>query len=285
MDKLGIVVEGGGMRGIYASGILDEFLIHGIKADGLVGVSAGIIHGISYVSEQCGRNIRYTLKYRNNKRFMSFQSFFKTGNICETEFCYEEIPNKLSVFDYEHFRERAKDIEIYSTVTSLETGKAEYIRLTDLETQMDAVRASASLPIVSEIVYVDGKPYLDGGTADSIPIQFMMDNGFNKNIIITTRQAGYVKKPDKSIPLIKKIYKDYPEYIKACEDRHIMYNNELKLLSELENDENTLIIRPSHSVKVGRTESKLENIKRMYKLGRFDAQNIIKTDKFKELVK
>ncbi len=280
MDKeLGIVCEGGGMRGIYVSGVLDELLLRGIVSDGLVGVSAGIIHGISYVSDQCGRNIRYTLKYRGNKRFMSWSSFFKTGNVCETEFCYEEIPNKLSKFDYDTFRERAEHIKTYSVVTSLETGKAEYIRLHDLKTQMDAVRASASLPLISENVEYNGKYYLDGGTADSIPLGFMVEHGFKKNIVILTRPEGYVKKPDSTMPILQAKYKDYPAYVEACRDRHIMYNDELRLVDRLEKEGRIFVIRPSRSIKVGRAESDVNKIKRMYKLGRFDAMNALNSDK------
>ena len=274
-DKLGLVVEGGGMRGIYASGVLDELLLRGVKADGLVGVSAGIIHGVSYVSNQLGRNIRYFLKYREDKRFMSWTSLFKTGNVCETEFCYDEIPYKLSKFDFDTFAQRAKDMEVYSTVTSLDTGKAEYIRLYDLREQMDAVRASASLPLVSENVEVDGKLYLDGGTADSIPLKFMQSAGFKKNIVILTRPAGYVKKPDKTFPLLKAKYKNYPGYVKACEDRHKMYNEELRYVREQELKGNILVIRPSRVINVSRTEKNLEKMKRMYKLGRFDAMNAL----------
>lgn len=273
------------MRGIYASGVLDEILLRGVVAVGLVGVSAGIIHGISYVSNQCGRNIRYTLKYRGNKRFMSFSSFFKTGNICETDFCYNEIPYKLSKFDFETFRDRAEYIETYSTVTSLKTGKAEYIRLYDLETQMDAVRASASLPLISENVEYEGNYYLDGGTADSIPLRFMMDLGFKKNIVILTRPKGYVKKPDNTFPLLKAKYKNYPGYVKACRDRHIMYNDELRFVERAEKEDRALVIQPSRSIKVGRSESDTERIKRMYKLGRFDAKNFFDSGRYEEFIK
>ena len=280
--ELGIVCEGGGMRGIYVSGVLDEMLIRGIKADGLVGVSAGIIHGISYVSNQCGRNIRYFNKYRSNKRFMSWSSFFKTGNVCETEFCYEEIPYKLSRFDFGQFKKRAEKIETYSVVTSLDTGKAEYIRLYDLRTQMDAVRASASLPLVSENVEYNGKLYLDGGTADSIPLGFMVAQGFKKNIVILTRPEGHVKKADMSLPILRAKYKDYPEYIEACKNRHLMYNEELKLVRELERRGDIIVIRPSRSLKVSRSEGDMDKIKRMYKLGRFDAMKMFERKDVKE---
>ncbi|MCR5213161.1 MAG: patatin family protein [Eubacterium sp.] len=276
MSKTGLVVEGGGIRGIYASGVLDELLVRGIKVDGLVGVSAGIIHGISYVSEQYGRNIRYFLKYRSDKRFMSMQSYIKSGNVCNTEFCYDDIPYRLSRFDFETFKKNAEKIETYSTVSSLETGKAEYIRIYDLRDQMDVVRASASLPLISENVEYKGKLYLDGGSADSIPLKFMMNNGFEKNIVILTRPEGYVKKSDNLMPLMKLRYKDYPEYLKTCQKRHIMYNDELRLVEKEEKAGNAVVIRPSRDLGVGRADKDLEKIKRIYKLGRFDCQKILK---------
>ncbi len=275
MSKTGLVVEGGGIRGIYASGVLDELLVQGIKADGLVGVSAGIIHGISYVSEQYGRNIRYFLKYRSDKRFMSMDSFIRSGNVCNTEFCYDEIPYKLSKFDFDTFSRRAEEIETYSTVTSLETGEPEYIRLLDVRTQMNAVRASASLPLISENVEYDGHLYLDGGSSDSIPLGFMMSKGFMKNIVILTRPQDYVKKPDKLMPLMKLKYKEYPEYLRTCERRHMMYNEELRLIDREEAKGNIVVIRPSRDLGVGRADKDLEKIKRIYKLGRFDAQNAL----------
>ncbi len=271
--RLGLVLEGGGMRGIYSSGVLDEFLEQGVKVDGLVGVSAGILHGVTYVSEQIGRNVRYMVKYRGNKRFMSLSSLIKTGNICETEFCYHEIPEKLYPFDYETFRKNAERMEVYSCATNLETGKAEYIRVTDLRTQIDALRASASLPLVSEIVEYDGKKLLDGGTADSIPVDFMREKGFSKNIVILTRPAGYQKGADRTIPLMKWKYSAYPAYVEAAANREKNYNATLDRLKGYVEDGSAYILQPSRDLGISRTEKDLKKLKRMYKLGRFDARN------------
>ncbi len=277
-DKsIGLVLEGGGMRGMYTAGVLDEFLINGIEADGLVGVSAGILHGISYLSEQVGRNIRYTLKYRSDPRFMSMKSYFKTGNICETEFCYHVIPEKLYPFDYDKFAEAAEKIPVFAGCSNVETGKPEYVRLHDLRTDdIDAVRASASLPMISEIVEYRGMKLQDGGNCDSIPIEFMMSQGFKKNIVVLTRPEGYVKKDSKSVKLMKLIYKDYPEYVEAAENRSVMYNATLRLIDELEEKGDIFVIRPSRDLKVGRGEKDTDKIKRIYKLGRFDGQNVMK---------
>lgn len=272
--KLGLVLEGGGMRGIYTAGILDEFLLNGVKVDGMVGVSAGILHGISYVSGQVGRNIRYTLKYRSNPRFMSMKSYLKTGNICETEFCYHEIPEKLYPFDYDKFAEKAAEMPVFAGCSNVETGQAEYIRIMDLRTDdIDAIRASASLPMVSEIVEYRGLKLQDGGNCDSIPVEFMMKQGFARNIVVLTRPEGYVKKDSKATRIMKLMYKDYPEYIEAAENRSIMYNGTLRLVDELEASGDAFVIKPSRDLSVGRAEKDTDKIKRMYKLGRFDAQN------------
>ena len=272
----GLVLEGGGMRGIYTSGVLDELLQEGVKVDGLIGVSAGIIHGISYVSEQYARNIRYTVKYRGDKRFLSLTSLIKTGNLCEDEFCYNEIPFKLSPVDFEKFRENVKKgFRVFSVATNLETGSAEYLPVTDVETQMDAIKASASLPLVSRIVEYNGMKLLDGGSADSIPLKAMQERGYDRNIVVLTRPEGFVKKPDRSMPLMKKGYKDYPEYLATCENRYIDYNDELEYVKKEEKKGDTFVIQPSRYIKVSRSETDIEKIKRMYKLGRYDAKNLM----------
>ena len=207
---------------------------------------------------------------------MSFRSLFSTGDICEEEFCYHSIPEKLAPLDFEKFRENVnKGFKVYSVATNLETGKAEYLEVTDVEKQMDAVRASASLPLVSRTVEYEGMKLLDGGSADSIPLKAMQSLGFEKNIVIETRPKVYVKKPDRSMPLMKKFYSDYPEYLKTCERRYLEYNEQRIYVDKCELDGNTFVIRPSRSLKISRSESDIEKIKRMYKLGRFDGQNIM----------
>ena len=278
MEKLGLTLEGGGMRGIYTAGVLDELLLNGIKTDGLVGVSAGILHGISYVSQQVGRDIRYYIKYRSDKRFMSLKSLIKTGNLCETEFCYDEISDTLAPVDFDTFQKNAERMEVYACATNLATGGPEYLRLTDVRMQRDrdACRASASLPLVSQTVTVDGMELLDGGTANSVPTDFRQERGFTKQIVVLTRTAGYRKEADSTVPLIRLKYKAYPEYLKSCEERHIHYNERMEEIEDQELAGNYLVIRPSRDLKIGRTEKSIEKLKRMYKLGRFDAQNKMK---------
>lgn len=279
-SRLGLVLEGGGMRGIYTAGVLDEFLKEGIKFNAVIGVSAGILHAISFVSEQYGRDARYYVKYRNDPRFLSFRSLIRTGNICETEFCYHELPDKLAKFDYERFARNTSFTEVYSVCSNLENGQAEYIRIRDVKKEVDAIRASASLPLVSQIVNYKGMKLLDGGTCDSIPVKALENRGFDRNVVILTRPYGYVKKEDKSLSLMKHVYKNYPDYIEAARTRHIRYNETLRYIDIRKVEGKVLPIYPSRDLNVSRSDKDIDKIKKLYKLGRFDAINMI--DKVKE---
>ena len=166
--KTGLVIEGGGVRGIYAAGVLDVFLEHALRFDGLIGVSAGAIHGCSFLSNQKGRSLRYYMKYCKDPRFMSFRSWLTTGDIVGADFCYHEIPDKLDIYDHDAFLN--SDTPFYVTCSNVEAGTPEYIRITDMRKQIDYLRASASLPYFSRIVQIDGRKYLDGGATDSIPV-------------------------------------------------------------------------------------------------------------------
>lgn len=280
--KIGLVLEGGGMRGMYTAGVLDAFMLEGIEVDGVIGVSAGAVCGCSYISKQIGRTIRYNVKYAGDKRYASFESLRKTGDIFNVDFCYEQLPKKLNVFDYDTFRERSKEIPFYVTCTNLDTGKAEHIRCTDLWNEMDYMRASASMPLVSNIIEKDGLKLLDGGTADSIPIKFFESIGYEKNIVVLTRPDGYEKKQDPTIKLMKRMYKDYPNYVRACEERYKIYNEQVAYIEEQEKAGNVILIRPSRDTKIGRMEKNPDKLKFIYKLGRYDTMK--KLDEIKRFM-
>lgn len=267
MMKMGLVLEGGAMRGIYTAGVLDEFMKNKIRADGVIGVSAGAIHGCSYVSGQYQRSIRYYLKYMKDWRFMSFRSLIRTGNLVGTDFCYHELPEKLDVFDHDAFEQSG--IPFYVVCTNLETGKAEYIHMKTMR-DTTCAQASASMPLVSRIVEADGKKLLDGGAADSIPIRAFRTMGYEKNIIVLTRPKGYRKKPSR-MGMIRRVYKDYPEFIKAMELRYIRYNRTLEFIERLEEAGEVLVIRPSRNLRMGRMEKNPKKVKEAYLLGRKDA--------------
>ena len=205
MDKLGLVLEGGGMRGLYTAGVLDFFLDHDIYADGVIGVSAGACHAASYISHQRGRAFRTGTQYLKDKRYMSLQSLIKTGDLFGADFVYNQIPNKLDLFDYDAFHQSG--IKMYAVVSNLETGKAEYLPCINMHNDTINIRASASLPLLSKIVEINGKKYLDGGVCDSIPVKQFQNMGYKKNIIILTRAIDYRKGKNNMLPIIRKAYK------------------------------------------------------------------------------
>ena len=269
--KTGLILEGGAMRGIYTAGVLDVFLENGIEFNGVAGVSAGAVHGCSYVSKQKGRSIRYYTKYCKDKRFMSWHSFFKTGNIVGTQFCYYDLPNKLDKFDNDTFE--TSNTDYYVGATNCETGEAELIKCDSLRGEdIHYIRASASMPFVSKIVEIKDKKYLDGGIGDSIPVKRMMNEGFEKNVVVLTRPEGYRKKPE--LPgLAKILYRKYPKLIKCIENRHFMYNNTIDEINRLEKEGKIVVIKPSVDTKISRLERDENKIREQYELGRIDAFN------------
>ena len=259
------------MRGIYTAGVLDVFMENNITFDGVIGVSAGAIHGCSYVSGQHGRSIRYYKKYADHPRFMSFRSLIRTGNLVETEFCYHEIPDILDPYDRPAFQ--ASATEFYVTCSNLETGRGEYIRMHTMDAdEIHYLRASASMPLVSQIVEKGGMKLLDGGISDSVPLKAFVRMGFKKDVVVLTRQAGYRKEPSTALPY-ELMYHKYPEFVKACRRRHINYNKTMDLIDRLESEGKIYVIRPSRDPGIGRLEKDVEKIQGVYDLGRSDAEN------------
>lgn len=186
--KTGLVLEGGGMRGIYTAGVLDVFLDHDISFDGVIGVSAGAVHGASFVSGQKERSIRYYKKYCNDKRFMSFENWLRTGNLVDEQFCFHDIPERLDPYDYGAF-DRG-NTRFYVACSNVETGKAEYLEIKDMFKDVEYFRATASLPYVSHMVEVGGMKLLDGGCTDSIPLRAFAKMGYKKCVVVLTRPGG-----------------------------------------------------------------------------------------------
>ena len=259
--KTGLVLEGGGKRGIYAAGVLDVLLENDIWADGLIGTSAGAVNGCSYVSNQYERNLRYNIRFAKEKKYMSIYSLITTGNVVGTDFAYNILPNKLEVFDYDAFEK--SPVDYYVTCSNVETGKAEYIQCKSLRGKnMDYLRASASLPYVSQIVEIDGKKYLDGGICDSIPLKAFQNMGYEKNLVVLTRPKGYIKKPENNL-LANLYYRKYPAFVTALRNRYAVYNRTLKYIEQQEKQGNILVLRPSKSIKVGRMEQDPKLLKQM----------------------
>jgi predicted patatin/cPLA2 family phospholipase len=270
--KTGLVLEGGGVRGIYTAGVLDTFMKYGITFDGLIGVSAGAIHGCSFLSSQRGRSIDYYMKYYNEPKFMSFKNWLRTGDVVDEEFAYHELPEKLVPYDNEAFLKN--ETPFYAVCTNVVSGLAEYIRINDMFADIDILRASASLPYFSRLVEFNGNKYLDGGCADSIPLGAFQNMGYERNVVILTRPADYVKSKENTA-FAKLKYRKYPEFIKTLKRRHENYNGSLKLIEKGVRDGSVFLIRPSEPPKAGRMEHNPENIKATYELGVKDAENAI----------
>ena len=266
--KTGLVLEGGSVRGLYTAGVLDVFLEYGIAFEGVIGVSAGAIHGCSFLSGQRGRSIRYYLKYCKDPRFMSFQSLLKTGDLMGADFCYHEIPERLDLYDNEAFLRNA--VPFYAVCSNVETGKPEYLHLTDMLRDIDMLRASASMPYVSRMVQINGKKYLDGGCTDSIPVEAFRRMGYERNVVVLTRDISYRKKPELCL-MAKLMYRKYPHFAKVQADRYMEYNRQVEKVLELEKEGSVFVIRPSVPLRVGRMEKNTEKVKNIYDLGRKDA--------------
>lgn len=277
MYQAGLILEGGGMRGVYTTGVLDAFLENDIEFSAVYGVSAGSCHACSYLSKQYGRGYKVTSEYINDPRYCSVKSLLKTGDMFGVDFCYSQIPDVYIPYDYETFSKY--EGRFYSVLTNLETGEAEYHRVKDLTKQMWAIRASSSLPMLSRTIIAKGHPYLDGGCTDSIPVKRSMEAGNKKNVVILTRDASYRKESNSMMPLIRLRYKKYPRFIEKMEDRHILYNETLEFIEKEEEKGNIFVIRPQEEVQVDRLEKDTAKLKVLYEQGLEDGRAAIEAMK------
>ena len=267
--KTALVLEGGGMRGLYTCGVLDFFMDMNIHFDAVIGVSAGACHACSYVSNQRGRALRTATQWIQDSRYMSLKSLVQTGDLFNAQFVYYDIPNRYDPYDYQAFNQ--SHTKLYATCTDCYTGKPLYFPIAHMQEDIEFIRASASLPLVANMVNYHGYTMLDGGIADSIPFEHMMEKGYDKIVVVLTRCKGYQKEANALMPLIRKRYKEYPELIKACENRHIHYNQQLQTLDTLEKKNQVFCIYPSE-IHVGRLEKDPKKLKELYHTGYTDIQ-------------
>lgn len=263
----GLVLEGGGMRGLFSAGVMDVMMENGIRFDGIIGVSAGATFGCNYKSLQPGRVLRYNMRFKDDPRYMGWKAFWKTGDFVTAKFSYHYLPEKLDIFDKETFANNPA--KFYLVTTDVETGKPCYRHFEKVDYEMlEWLRASASLPILSTPVELEGHRYLDGGISDSIPLRYFQGEGFDRNVVILTQPLGFRKKRTKLIPLFKATMRRYPAIIKAMERRHIMYNEELDYLAEQTTLGNTLLISPDAAIPIGRTSRNGDKMQMVYEMGR-----------------
>lgn len=272
MDKIGLVLEGGGMRGIYTAGVLDLFLDKGIHFDYIIGVSAGANMAASYLSMQRGRNRQVSLDFLNDQRYLSMKNFVKNREMFGMDFIFEEIPNKLVPFNMENFL--LYEGEYVVACTNCETGETEYFDKTYLTKDLlKILRASSSLPFMAPIVDYEGKKLLDGGVTDPIPLRKAQADGIAKNVVVLTRPKGYVKKSGRLAKWFK--VKGYPKVDEAMRRRPARYNETLYYINQQEEEGNVVVIRPSADLKVDRLEKDKVKLDGMYHMGYKDAENAL----------
>ncbi len=272
MNKVGLVLEGGGMRGLYTAGILDFFMEKDLYFPYVIGVSAGACNAASYISKQKERSKRINIDYVKNPRYLSYRNLVKEKSIFGMDFLFNEIPNKLEPFDYTTFHSSEQRFIIGTT--DCETGNPLYFDKNKCKDILGVLRASSSIPLLSPVVEVEGKKLLDGGVADSIPIKKAIEDGFKRNIIILTRNKEYRKKPYKFKLFVKRSYSKYPKLVDKIFNRYKIYNNTLDYIEELENKYKAFVIRPSKPLKVDRLEKNPQKLKELYKMGYEDAKNL-----------
>ena len=267
--KIGLVLEGGAMRGMYTAGVLDTFLNKDFWVDGVISVSAGALFGVNYPSKQKGRAIRYNKKFMPDSRYVSLKNLIKTGNIINKAFAFYEVPFKQDVFDNATFQQT--QIDFYATITNLNTAQAEYVKLTDPLAQMEVLRATSAMPYVSTPVEINSVPYLDGAITDSIPLEQMKKMGYDKIIVVLTRTLDYRK--SKPNPLLAKLwYRKYPKFADAVNNRYAMYNKQVENVIEQAEKGEIFVIRPSVDLNIKRIEKDPNKLQAMYDLGVSDMQ-------------
>ena len=269
--KKGLVMEGGAMRGMFTCGVIDVLMENGITFDSAVGVSAGATFGLNIKSKQIGRGIRYNKKYCNDKRYASVKSLITTGDIYNVSFCYGTLPYELDKWDVECFYNNPMDF--FCVATDLSTGGPVYHKCDNYSNSPDGqdinwIRASASMPIVSRPVEIDGNLYLDGGMSDSIPIRFMEKQNCDRILVVETQPKDYVKKPFSHMLLVKLMLRKFPRMIDTMENRHIMYNSQKAYVQKKESEGDIFVIRPDAPLNIGATEKNPDELQRVYDLGR-----------------
>lgn len=265
--KKGLVLEGGAMRGLFSAGVIDILMENNLLPDGVIGVSAGAAFGCNIKSKQPGRVIRYNKKLAHDWRYASFRSLLTTGDYFGGEYAYHYMPRHLDYFDVETFNNNP--MEFWAVCTNVGTGKAVYKRLMEVDNNcLEYIRASASMPIAARIVTVEGKKLLDGGIADSIPLRFFQEQGYDRNLVVLTQPANYVKEPNKLMPLMRLWLRRHPRIIRALEQRHIMYNDQLEYVRQEEKKPNTLVLRPEAALTIGHLSHNPDDMQATYEHGR-----------------
>ena len=264
-ERSGLILEGGGMRGVFTCGVLDCFMDNGIRFPYAIGVSAGACNGLSYISRQRGRAKFSNIDLLDKYNYIGIKYLLKKGNIMDFDLLFHTFPNEIIPYDYEMLANCKEHYEMVTT--SCHTGKACYFEeKKDANRVIDIVKASSSLPFVCPITYVDGEPMLDGGIADSIPILRARELGYDNNVVVLTRNKGY-RKPEKEIKAVSLFYKEYPALKKDIRLRNKIYNEQISLVEQLEDAGEIVVIRPQKPVEVDRMERDTKKLLALYAEG------------------
>lgn len=265
--RTGLVLEGGAMRGLFTCGVLDCFLENGINFDGAIGVSAGAAFGCNFKSKQVGRALRYNLKYMGDKRYCSLRSLWKTGDLFNADFCYRRLPDELDPFDYETYRKNP--MEFYAVATDVMTGLPVYKKLVSCDSEdLQFMRASASMPLVSKPVNISGLKLLDGGISDSVPLKHFENLGYNRNVVVLTQPKDYVKKQSRAIHFISPLLGKYPNLVLAMQKRPDVYNNQTSRVFTAARAGRILVICPDEPLGISRIEKNHAELERVYTEGK-----------------
>ena len=265
--KKGLVLEGGAMRGLWTAGVTDVMMEHGVCPDGLIGVSAGAAFGCNYKSRQVGRAIRYNTRFAKDSRYSGLKSLLLSGNYFNAQFGYHVLPYTYDRFDMVAFEQNP--LSFIVVCTNVKTGKAVYHEMTHVDfEELEWLRASASMPLVSKVVRVDGYLLLDGGVSDSIPLEYFESIGYRRNVVILTQPLGYQKQHSRLMPLMRLSLRKYPNMVKALDERHLMYNKQLEYVAQAEREGRCLVIRPDGKIPISHISHDPDRMRHVYELGR-----------------
>ncbi|MBR1691972.1 MAG: patatin family protein [Lachnospiraceae bacterium] len=270
MYQAGLVLEGGGMKGVYTTGVLDYFLEKGLSFSCCYGVSAGAIHMCNFLAGNKERGLRTSVNYLNDRHYCGLYSLLTTGDYFGVDFCYRKIPTELEPFDNDTFRRQKT--KAYAVITNIVTGKPEYYQIKDIYKDMLAIRASSSLPLLSRNVIIDGKPYLDGGLSDSIPLGKSIEDGNVKNVVILTKEEGYVRQPSSMLLPMKLKYRKYPKVYENMKRRHRVYNRSMRLVQQEKEAGRAFVIQPCEALDIGRVEKDADKLRQIYRIGYEDGK-------------
>ena len=273
--KVGLVLEGGGMRCMFTAGALDVLMDHNVQADAIVGVSAGALFGPNLYSGQKGRILRYSKRFAGDKRYISIRNLILTGNAVSKNFAYYKVQMKLDPFDNQKFMNCHKPF--WAVTTNINTGKPDYLEIKDVYADMEKLRATSALPLSSRIIKVDGNEYMDGAFSDALPINFMQEKGYDKIIVILTQPIKYRKKQfdDKKMRMIKFKYRKYPKFLGAIDTWPARYNQTVEKIIDLENKKEIFVIRPHKKIWTQLIERDTDKLQAIYDLGVQDTIKVI----------